>query len=408
MIDFEEALKTVLLHSSQLTPVAIPVTDAIGKVLAETITAPVNLPPFTKAMVDGYAVNSEDAKDKKAIQEIVGSIFPGVFPDLKLERGQAMEIQAEAPVPNGSDAVVKKNAVRILMNGSRVGMLHRVKKGEDVIVAGENLKKDETVLKAGTCLRAVEICLLTMTGIAKVKIYPLPRVAVLSLGDELVDVGKKIKRGQAWDSNGISLTNALYELGSQPEYLGVVSQNVKKILEAIKKADTADVLLITGVNGASRRLLLLDAFRKADIKIIFEGVSIKPGSSIMFAKLGQTLIFVLPENPFSILTLFEILITPVLRRMMGFDKLYSSTFEVILEKKIKTETDYWVVQPATVFFKNGKIVVKPAPLSKKANIFSFARCNALMIIPKHVRVIKKGKPVKVILIRFPYDFCGEK
>ena len=312
--------------------------------------APINLPPYSKAAIDGFAFYSEDAKNKKAIHEVIGSIAAGTFPKEKLARGQAMEIQAEAPLPKGSDTVVPMDAVRLIMNGVRVGMLKRVRKGKNIVLAGENLKKDEEILKAGICLNSVDLCLLTAAGIASVKVFPPPRVAILTIGNEFVEVGKKIKRGQIWDSNGIALLSALYEMGTQPEYLGTVAENNNAIVSAISRAKSCNVLIITGITGAHRHRLLMDVFNKSRIELLFDGIAIEPSRSVALAKFDQTLIFVLPQNPFFSMILFEVLITPVLRKMMGYEKKYHFVVDAILEKSIKKGRDYHLIQPANLFY----------------------------------------------------------
>ncbi len=398
MIDFEDALTLTLSESPRLSAKEAPITETIGRVLAETVIASINLPPYTKATIDGFAFYSEDAKNKKAIHEVIGSIAAGTFPKEKLDRGQAMEIQAEAPLPKGSDTVVPMDAVRLIMNGARVGMLKRVRKGKNIVHAGENLKKDEEILKAGICLKAVDLCLLTAAGIANVKVFSPPRVGILTIGNEFVEVGKKIKRGQIWDSNGIALLSALYEMGTQPEYLGTVAENNNAIVSSISRAKSCNVLIIAGITSARRHKLLMDVFNKSRIELLFDRVAIEPSSSVALAKFGQTLIFVLPQNPFFSMILFEVLITPVLRKMMGYEKKYHSVVDAILEKTIKKGTDYHLIQPANLFYHKNKIFIKPFSLDK-TDIFSYAKCNALISVSKNVKSIKSGKTVEAIIIK---------
>lgn len=407
MLDFEDALNLAIAECGRCAPIEVPITDAIERVLAEDIISPVNLPPFSKAKVDGYAIFSEDAKDKKAVHEVIGSISAGSYPTERLDRGQAMEIQAEAPLPANSDAVVPLNAVRLIMNGARVGILKKVKKGENITVAGEKLTKGEKILTAGIPLNAIEICMLTMVGIAQVKIFPPPRVGVLSLGNELVKVGKKIKRGQIWDANGIALLTSLYELGTQPEYLGTVTQQKEEILKAILKSKDCNVVILSGVTDQSRKQLLIETFKEAGVEILFDSIAVQPGSSTMFAKKENTLIFALPEEPFTIKVMFDAFISPVLRFMMGFRELYSMKFEALLQNKIRKSDQYHLLQPAIVFIQNDKLMARRCTPLGKGDIFGYAQCNAIMIIPKKVKSIKKGKAVDLIISKPRFSFSKE-
>ena len=407
MIRFEEALEVAYRESDKFAPLEIPITDSIGRVLAEDIFSPVNLPPFSKSLVDGFAINSEDARDKKAIHEVIGRVMAGEYPQQKLERGQAMEIQAEASIPRGSDAVVPLDAIRVIMDGSRVGILKKVRKGDNIIFAGETLKKDEKIVSSGTYLSALEICLLTMIGINKIKIFPPPRVGVVSLGSELVEPGKKIRRGQIWDANGIALSAALFEMGLQPEYFGTVNLDIALVSKVLDQAKSCNILIICGTNQTSRQEILLKSLKELGGKVLFDGIAVKPCSTVMLAKLGKTLMFLLPADAFSVVCTFESYITPVLRYLMGFNTPYQVMVDAILDCKIRKGKEYHFFQPAIVYIKNSQLYVNKCGALGKGDILSYAKCNALMNIPQNVKTLKKGKPVKVIMTRFWGDFIKQ-
>jgi len=406
MIDFEDALKLILSESQPLATKEVPISESIARVIAEKVTAPIDLPPFTKATVDGFALFSEDVKDKKTILEVIGSICCGILPKEKLERGQAMQIQAEAALPTGSDTVVPMDEVRLLMNGTRVGMLKRIKKNENVIIAGGLLKKGDEIMKAGTCLNARDIGLISSVGIEKISVFPPPRVGILTIGNEFINVGNKIKPGQVRDSNGIQLLTALYEMRVQPEYFGTVAENEKKIIQVINQAKLCNVLILNGISGISRRKLLMDVFKKEGVELLFEGIYLKPCGALTLAKYGQTLIFILHQNPFFSMILFEALITPALRKMMGYNKLYNSVIDAVLEKTIKKSTDHHLIKPANIFYHNNKIFVRPHSLDEN-DIFSYAKCNVLISVPKNVKRIKSGKTLEIISLRNSCNFLGK-
>ena len=399
MIDFKSALNLILSGSPPLSAKEKLITEAMGRVIAAKVTAPINFPPYTKATVDGFAFFSEDAKDKKAIHEVIGSITAGTFPSEKLERGQAMQIQAESPMPNGSDTVVPMDEVRLLMNGTRVGMLKRIRKGKNIVPAGEQLKKDEDILRAGKCLTAVDLCLLSLVGINKVSVFPPARVGVLAFGNEFISVGKKRKRGQIWDSNSIQLLTSLYEMRTQPEYFGIVAENEEKINRTLSRAKSCNVLIITGMSGVKRHNLLMNVFKRAGIEVLFDGIFIEPSGSVMLAKNDKTLIFILPEDSFFTMILFEVLIVPALRRMMGHEQLYHSVMDAILEKRIRKSKEYCLIQPGYISFQKNRCYFNPCDFLQKMDIYSYAKCNGLIRVTKGGKSIKSGKSVEVILTK---------
>ncbi len=406
MVDLENALRSAISNIQNQPPVVVPLKKAGGKILAEKISSPVDIPNFTKATVDGYAVFSEDVKSKKAINELVGSVAAGDFPTMKLERGQTVEIQAEAPVPNGCDTVVEKCNARIIMNGARVGVLRRVKKGENIRLKGEVIKKGDVVLEKGNCLQPTQISRLSMLGIQSVKVFPTPRIGVFALGNEYNDWEHPVKPGQFWDANGPALCNSLYELGTQPDYLNNVEENPDAIIKMLASANQFGLVIMTGITDTRRKNLAVDALRKVNAQIIFDGVAVAPGSSTTLARLNHQLIFVLPHDPYEVMLIFEVLVVPVVRRMLGFKKLYSSTCEALLKKKIRNRSKKHLIIPANLIVENEKLLVDTLNSKNNFDLTSLSRANALICISKDVETIKSGKKVKVILNRYPAEFLS--
>jgi molybdopterin biosynthesis enzyme len=330
---------------------------------------------------------------------VIGAIPAGCFVEKRLERGQTMQIQAEAPLPLGSDTVVPMNEIRLLMNGSRVGMLDRVRKGKNVVNAGDLLKKGDEIIKAGKCLNPVDLGLLSSVGYARVQVFMPPRVGILSIGNEFVEVGKKIKPGQVWDANGIQLLTALYEMKVQPEYLGTLAENEEAIITTVNQALSCHVIIMSGMAGAGRKQLLMNAFEKTGTKILFDGMSLIPSGAMTLAKLKNTLIFVLPLNPLFCIILYEIFITPVLRKIMGYQKIFLSAADAILNKKIRKTQEYHLIYPGILYADKNRYFVTPCESLNKLDIFSYSKCNCLLSLAKNVKSIKSGKEVQVFLTK---------
>ncbi|NOZ61094.1 MAG: molybdopterin molybdotransferase MoeA [Calditrichaeota bacterium] len=397
MTHFEDALSRTIAENPRLAPVEVPVTDAMERILARDVISPVNLPPFSQAKSDGFAINSQDSRNKKAVHEVIGTVLAGKFPDKQLQRGQAMEIEAEAPVPVGSDAVAPMDAVRVVMEGARVGILKKIRNGENVALAGEMLEKGELLLPSGTYLTPLEIGMLTMIGIDRVRVFPPPKVGVLSVGNELVEVGKRVIRGRLWDAIGLSLAAALYESGAQPEYLGPVNHEQKAFEGKLKSLAGYHFILITGFSGEKRKTLILDVLKKFGVRWQITNIGMVPGGEVRIGKIKKTTVCLLPADLFEITVFFEAFLTPVLRTMMGFPSLYPMRVEAILDDSLRKKGDYHLFQPAQISFKNEKIVAKKISPLGKGTIFELARSNGFISVPRQVTKAKSGKPVDVIL-----------
>ncbi len=402
MTQFEDALAQMLAENPRLDPLEVPVTDAMERVLAVDVISPVNWPPFSQAKCDGFAINSQDSRNKKAVHEVIGSVLAGKFPPERLQRGQAMEIEAGAALPAGSDSIVPRDVVRVVMEGARVGILKKVRKGENVALTGEILEKGDLLLPAGTLLTAAEIGMLTFIGFDRVKVFPPPKVGVLSVGNELVEVGKRVIRGKLWDAIGLSIAAALYELGILPEYLGPVSQDTKTIEEKLRANSGYHFILINGYSGEKRKRIILEALKKFGIRWHISNIGMVPGGEVLIGKMKGTTVCLLPPDLFEITVFFETFLSPVLRSMMGFKQHYEVKSEAILESSLRKKGDYHLFQPAQISFKNQSMFAKKIGSLGKGTIFDLAQCNGFISIPRQVTKAKKGKPVDVILRRIKF------
>ncbi len=397
MIAFEDAFNLALQQTNRLAPVKLPLDQCVGNVLAESAVSPIDVPPFTRSTVDGYAVHSDDARDDKAILEVIGEFEPGRVPDIILERGQAAKLRANTPLPQGSNAVQREEFVRPLLEGERVGMLAPANSWENVEVKGERLKQGETVVKTGACIRSNEIGLLATVGYKKLNIFPAPRIHILAIGDEFETEDTKLKRGMMWESGSHILLTAMEEIGADVEFLGIVPQKPEMIENKLSEKKARNLCLISGGTSLSGSKMMAQILKKIGAHMIFEQVAVKPGSGLALAKSEYTLFFVLPEDPFAVSICFDVFIYPVIRKMMGFSRLKRPTSRAILESTFKKEADFHVFQPAFIKYSNHKALVKPVVNYGKANMISLTKCNAIMSIPAGTAKIKKGKPVEVIL-----------
>jgi molybdopterin molybdotransferase len=318
LMSADGALERILAAVPTQPVVEVPILDALGLVLAEDIAADRDVPPFRNSAMDGYAVRGDDVASAPVELRVVGEVAAGGFPDRAVGPGEAMRIMTGAPLPDGSDTVVR---VEDTDNASDVVTITAATpKGISIRHAGEDLKKGERILTTGTVLRAAEIGLLAAVGRGHVRVRKRPRVAVFSTGDEIVDLDAPLERGQIRDSNRYTLASAIRAAGADPWVRGIVRDSPDALRAALREGVAADAVVTSGGVSVGDHDHLKPVL--SDLGTIdFWAIAIRPGRPLAFGELRdgdrRVPIFGLPGNTVSALLTFEIFVRPALLRMQG-------------------------------------------------------------------------------------------
>ena len=335
----DEAQSRILARIAPLEPTEVGLLDALGAVLAEDATADRDVPPFRNSAMDGYAVRGADVRQAGVTLRVVGSVSAGALPERMVGAREAMRIMTGAPMPDGADTVVR---VEDTDNGAEVVTINAVTpEGIAVRQAGEDLRRGETVLARGTVLRHPEIGVLASIGRAKVRVVRRPNVAVLSTGDELVDIDEEPGPGQIRDANRYSLAAAVRASGCAAFELGIARDSADDLRHALGNAAFGDLVVTSGgvsVGDHDHVKPVVDAMGQMD----FWSIAIRPGRPLAFGELrtkrGAVPIFGLPGNPVSALLTFEVFVRPALLKMAGRTKLHRPRVEARLLDRIDKPT----------------------------------------------------------------------
>lgn len=396
MISVEEAYRIVLENVSTLPPIRVNIKEASGFCLAEDVVSDIDMPPFDKSAMDGYAVIAEDALSTPVELEIVESIAAGFLPQKGTGRGQSAKIMTGAAIPRGADAVIKVEDTESLEDG-RVRLLRSVRKGENICIKGEDFQAGQVVLRKGTALRPQEIGVLAMVGIEKVMVFPAPRVGIIATGDELVEIGRKPAPGQIRDSNSYCLAAQAKELRAEVEFLGTAGDKKQEIIPLVKKGLKKDVLLLTGGVSMGEYDLVVDVLKVLSINTFFEKVSLRPGKPVVFGKKYKTVIFALPGNPVSTYVTFELFVRPALRKMMGFGSLSRPTVKAEMEGDISRKRRRREYRPACLRIEDGRFRVCPVEWHGSADLLGTTKANSLLIVPEETEELSPGMEVEVMI-----------
>ena len=294
----------------------VALDDALSRVLAEDVVSDLDLPPFDRAAMDGYALRASDVADAPAALEVVGEVRAGQWPDLTVGPGQAVRIMTGAPLPPGADAVQQVEKTQPL-DEFRVTIRSPVEPGANVAPRGSEVRAGDVVLARGRVIDPAAIAVLASAGKARVRVARRPVVALLVTGDEIVDVSASPAPGQIRNSNGPAVAAQARLAGATVRLLGVAPDRQEAIAEALGAGLAADVLVVSGGVSAGDYDLVEPALLGLGATFLFTKVAVKPGAPLVFGRRGETLVFGLPGNPVSAQVTFDLFVRPALLRMQG-------------------------------------------------------------------------------------------
>lgn len=315
MLSVEQALEQILTRVRVLPAERVPLLDSLGRVLAEPVVSTREIPPWPNSSMDGYAVRSADTRAGGALLTVTGRVTAGAVPDREVGPGETIRIFTGAPMPPGADAVIPQEDVHL--EGDQIAVLQAVPVGAYVRPRGEDVRPGETLLTPGQVIGPAEVGLLATLGWPQVRVGRRPRVAILSTGTELADLGHEPGPGQIPNSNTYSLMAQTLEAGGEPINLGVVPDHLESIEGRLAATRSADVLVSSAGVSVGDLDLVKAALDKLGAELHLWRVSMRPGKPITFGSLGGRPIFGLPGNPVSAMVTFELFVRPALRKMMG-------------------------------------------------------------------------------------------
>lgn len=319
MIAVEEAQRIILDAVERLGEEYVELLDALGRVLAEDIHAPEQIPPWDNSAMDGYALRAADTRgaseEHPVVLTLTGTIPAGQIFEGSLDKGHALRIFTGAPVPRGADAVIRQEDTQA--SDQAVSILREVRPGQNVRYAGEDIKAGEQVLQAGTVCRAGIIGLLAAVGKRRVAVHQRPRVSILATGDEILRWDEAPTPGKIHNSNSYALGAQVLHAGGVPGLLGSAADAKDLIARRLREGVQADLLLTTGGVSVGEYDLVAQTLRELGAEIRVRKVNMRPGKPFTFALLQGKPVFALPGNPVSCMVTFELFVRPAMRKMQG-------------------------------------------------------------------------------------------
>jgi molybdopterin molybdotransferase len=408
-ISMEKALEIFQEYATTVGIEEISIADSFERILAEDIVAGFPLPPFCRSPLDGYALRAADTagadEANPASLRITQTIYAGEVPTEPLSSGETAAVTTGAPLPEGSDTVIKFEDIR--REGDTISIRSALRAGENVVPQGEDIAQGEKVLEKGTHITPAAVGLLASLGFVKVSVYKKPRVAVISLGDELLEVGQALRPGKIYNSNLYSLAAQIREAGGAAFPLGIIPDEKTAIAGALNNALAEyDMILTTGGASVGGKDLIKGAIALSGATTLFWKVGMKPGTPAVCGEKDRKLIVGLSGNPSAAMITFLMLVRPLLRAMAGKGSGNLPEVSAVMEQPFTKKSSQRRLLRAVVAWKDGAYHAIPAGIQSPGALKSMVICNALIDIPAEHGPLHTGEEVKALLLPSPYCLQG--
>ncbi|OCA84278.1 molybdopterin molybdenumtransferase [Bacillus sp. FJAT-27225] len=404
-ISISEAVQRIMSIKQTGQAEFISINESFGRFLAENLIATSDVPHFTRAPYDGFAIRAEDSLEaglENPIEfEVIDHIGAGQTTSKVLGRRQAVRIMTGAMMPEGADAVMMLELAKTSERDGKSYMTikRKIKKGENVSFQGEDAKEGEVLVKKGTIINPGIQAMLATFGYGEVPVAKKPVVGLYATGTELLEVNDPLVPGKIRNSNSYMIAAQIERAGAKVNYLGSLPDDFDTCFEAVKEAlDQVDMLVTTGGVSVGDFDYMPAIYEKLGAEILFNKVGMRPGSVTTVAHHNGKLLFGLSGNPSACYVGFELFARPVIRTMLCSEKPHLRKELAVLDTDFAKANPFTRFVRSTISYQKGKLFATPSGLDKSNIVMSLAGANSLMILPGGTRGFKAGTEVETLLL----------
>jgi molybdopterin molybdotransferase len=399
-----EASESIMAEIRQLDVESVPLRRALGRVCSEDISATVTMPPWSNSSMDGYAVRSADITPVMSGEpvklRVVATIAAGEFAPRPLKRGEAMRIMTGAPVPEGADSVIRTEHTD--GGSAKVEIRQAADVWKNIREAGEDYQRGDVLARRGTPVRPALMGVLASSGVAQVKAFKRPRVAIISSGNELVDIDdfdEVIAQRRIVSSNSYTLDALTRVAGGEPVDLGIAADTKASLKRKFESASDCDLILTSAGVSVGDLDHTRSVFAALGGKLKFWKVKMRPGAPLAFGMLNDVPWLGVSGNPVSAMVSFELFVRPALRKMQGHSAMFRRTMTVTVEEDVKISAKLTHFLRAIVTRNHdGMLVARLTGQQSSGALTSMARANALLIVPATSPKVAKGSQLNALML----------
>ncbi len=393
MIELEKAFELIIENCPTMPVIELPVHECLGYVCAEDLYSKLDMPPFDKSSMDGFAFKWAEGRNEYLNDGIIPAGEPS---DEPLEEGHCIAIMTGAPLPYGADTVIPVEITK--NNGTNVLFEILPKKCANVSYKAEDIKKDTLIFPKGSKIRTQDIALIVASGYSKVKVYTLPEIAILNTGSEIIEPGETLNYGQIYNSNGTMLSVMAQNIGINAGYLGIAADDEKSLRSLLSLGLKSDILLISGGVSLGEFDLVPKVLIKLGVEQVFHKVNIKPGRPVFFGRTEKCLVFGLPGNPLSNFVGFELFVKTAVRKMTGSKSVLPVYGTAELTASFRHKGDRVNYYPAVRINECGKIKITPVISNGSADISSLSKANCFLVARTEKKEYQAGDKIQFLRI----------
>jgi molybdopterin molybdotransferase len=387
------------LKKYEISHEEVDILESRGRILYEEIISRENIPGFNRSTVDGYAVNSKDSHGASStipsMLSLVESVEMGNVPKKSIERGQTSYVPTGGMIPDGSDSVVMiENAEKL--DEENIMIYKAVSKGQNVIFKGDDISEGETVLPKGKRITSHDIGVLATQGLSKVKVYRKLKVAIISTGDEIVDLDEPFDTGKIRDINGYVLSARVIELGAEVERKAIVKDEFELLKNEVGDAiERADIVIVSGGSSVGAKDYTYEVINSFGGEGVFiHGVAVKPGKPTIVGMAGEKIVFGLPGHPSSSILLFNIFVKEAMKNIYGTIEVEKSAY-CKMDSNFPSSSGKKTYQMVSVYEADGEMYARPV-FGKSGMITLLSKADGYIEIEPHEEGIYSGEKRKVI------------
>lgn len=392
-ISVQEAWHAINQHCRVLEPHPYPLLESVGLVLAETPEADLDMPPFDKAAVDGLAVKHSDLAAGRRL-DVIEEVLAGSEPLGRVETGKAIRVMTGAPIPEGTDSVVMVEHTKVL-GPRRVELTRSLQAGKNIVFRGEQLRAGQQIAEPGTRIEPRHVAVLASQGQLRLLCHRRPRVAILATGNEIVLPNRSPTGAQIRNVNNLMLVALVGSENALGHDLGICPDEEVSLGLAVKRALTADLILVSGGVSAGVRDLVPRILTQEGVEPVFHHVALKPGHPLWFGMLGRRPVFGLPGNPVSAFVCFELFVRPALRRLMGLGPALPQRLRAYWSGPSLSPNSWMRAMGVSLDRGKKTLSLCPIPSRGSSDVSALSQFQALALLPPNT-AIDPGTQIEAI------------